>query len=256
MKIIGIDTCSEAISVGLINDDHCEHIREKAHRQQLTILVPIIKDLLERNNLTLKDLDLFAVTTGPGSFTGIRLGIATAKTLCQVSSIPAASVNTLDAIAAGDFLETLPGFNPDKWTIVIPSMDAKKNEIFTAVYARKGKETRRISGYLRKSIDGYFDFLDQIETLEMPENIQADLNPLPIITGSVFNRYNSFFEERFEGRYIKPSEEYWLPNGVTVAEIGKIMAEHGKTTGYLEITANYMRESDAKPPASLVNGNN
>lgn len=252
MKIVGIDTCSEAVSVGLVSDDTSQHIRERAHRQQLTILVPIIKNLLDKNNLALKDIDLFAVTTGPGSFTGIRLGIATVKTLCQVNQIRAASVNTLDAIAAGDFLNSIPGINPDKWTIVIPSMDAKKNEIFCCVYARKGDEIKRLSGYLKKSIDEYFNFLNTLENLEIPESIQAELNPLPLITGSVFNKYSSLFSERFDGKYLTTTDEHWFPSGLTIAKLGKAIADRGDSTGYISIVPNYMRESDAVPPASLV----
>ncbi|MCE1247513.1 MAG: tRNA (adenosine(37)-N6)-threonylcarbamoyltransferase complex dimerization subunit type 1 TsaB [Firmicutes bacterium] len=252
MKIIGIDTCSEAVSVGLVDDNKSEHIREKAHRQQLTILVPIIKNLLDRNGMKVSDVDLFAVTTGPGSFTGIRLGIATVKSLCQVNNIRAASVNTLDAIAAGDFLNSTGGIDPEKWTIVIPSMDAKKNEIFSCVYARKGSEIKRLSGYLKQSVDEYFNYLNTIENLEIPKSVQANLNPMPLITGSVFNKYGNLFEERFSGRYITTTDEHWYPNGLIVAALGKKIADKGDSTGYIGIVPNYMRESDAVPPASMV----
>jgi tRNA threonylcarbamoyl adenosine modification protein YeaZ len=100
MKILAIDTSSKICAVAILEDEKVidEIILDngKTHSENL---MPILKECLERNNLELKDMNLLAVSVGPGSFTGIRIGIASIKPISEVWNLPVASVTSLETLA-------------------------------------------------------------------------------------------------------------------------------------------------------------
>lgn len=99
MKNLAIDTSSEVCGVALLEDDKLIDDNSlnngKTHSENL---MPLIKDILERNNLELKDIGLISCVVGPGSFTGIRIGIASVKAMAEVYSIKIASVASLEIL--------------------------------------------------------------------------------------------------------------------------------------------------------------
>ena len=142
MKILGIDTSAKTSSVGICDDDKIvdELFLDKGLTHSETIL-PMIDEILTRNGLTLDDIDALAVNNGPGSFTGIRIGVAVVKGLAFEKNIPCYEVSTLDSIA----------FNcKDKNGLVVAVMDARRNQVYNANYqiidgkAEKIKDDRSI----------------------------------------------------------------------------------------------------------------
>lgn len=241
MWILGIDTCTETLDAGLLGDEVGIRLREQAPRRQLTRLIPMIGEILEKQNLNISDIDLIAVTNGPGSFTGIRLGLATVKTLAQVNNIPLAPVNTLDALACGAEGDGL----------VIPIMDARKNEVFYALYEKKGERIARISRYRKANVDDLIDaFNNKEQYSEFSEAYDLARTP-PLVTGSVFFRYRKKIDESVNVKYRLSPEETWTPNSLIIARIGKEMADQGKVIDYMQLEPKYMRKSDARPPKVL-----
>lgn len=142
MKILGIDTSAKTSSVGICDDDKIvdELFLDKGLTHSETIL-PMIDEILTRNGITLDDIDALAVNNGPGSFTGIRIGVAVVKGLAFEKNIPCYEVSTLDSIA----------FNcKDKNGLVVAVMDARRNQVYNANYqiidgkAEKIKDDRSI----------------------------------------------------------------------------------------------------------------
>ncbi|MDD6644471.1 MAG: tRNA (adenosine(37)-N6)-threonylcarbamoyltransferase complex dimerization subunit type 1 TsaB [Oscillospiraceae bacterium] len=126
MKILGIDTSAKTSSVGICDDDKIvgELFLDKGLTHSETIL-PMIDEILTRNGLTLDDIDALAVNNGPGSFTGIRIGVAVVKGLAFEKNIPCYEVSTLDSIA----------YNcKDKNGLVVAVMDARRNQVYNANY--------------------------------------------------------------------------------------------------------------------------
>lgn len=126
MKILGIDTSAKTSSVGICDDYKTvdELFLDKGLTHSETIL-PMIDEILTRNGLTLDDIDALAVNNGPGSFTGIRIGVAVVKGLAFEKNIPCYEVSTLDSIA----------FNcKDKSGLVVAVMDARRNQVYNANY--------------------------------------------------------------------------------------------------------------------------
>lgn len=126
MRILAIDTATQVESVALISEE--ELIAEYTLNCPVThakLLVGTIELLLRNSNLTINDIDGLAVSLGPGSFTGLRIGVSTVKGLALASRKPVVGVPTLDALA----------FNlPFARNLICPIIDAKKGEVYTALY--------------------------------------------------------------------------------------------------------------------------
>ncbi|MGN0476529.1 MAG: tRNA (adenosine(37)-N6)-threonylcarbamoyltransferase complex dimerization subunit type 1 TsaB, partial [Ruminococcus sp.] len=136
MKILGIDTSAKTSSVGICEDNRIvdELFLDKGLTHSETIL-PMIDEILTRNELSLDDIDALSVNNGPGSFTGIRIGVAVVKGLAFDKDIPCYEVSTLDSIA----------YNcKDKNGLVVATMDARRNQVYNANYIVSGGKIEKV----------------------------------------------------------------------------------------------------------------
>jgi tRNA threonylcarbamoyladenosine biosynthesis protein TsaB len=147
MIILGIDTATAAASVALVEDAKLigEEISSRsaasgngaAHRgNHAETLLPLIDRLLVKSGLALTDISAFAVAIGPGSFTGLRIGLSTVKGLAYGSEVPVVGVPTLEAVAAR--VNDREGF-------ICPFLDARKKEVYAALFHREGERLERVS---------------------------------------------------------------------------------------------------------------
>ena len=137
--ILNIETATKSCSVSLFNGEQLvgfkEHIsKEFSHSEMLT---GYIEDLLKDSDILFSQLVAIAVSMGPGSFTGLRIGVATAKGLCYALKIPLISVSTLQAMAFG----VAKIFKAD---LYCPMIDARRMEVYSAFYDIKNKLIREI----------------------------------------------------------------------------------------------------------------
>ena len=135
MNTLGIDTSGETLFLCLKTDELEISVKHGRGYRHAETLVPWIRSLCLDADLTPTHLDLVAVSLGPGSFTGIRIGLATAKAIASAASCAIVGVPTLDALAWG-----LRGSGET----VVPVIDARKRRVYAAVY----RGDARISGYL------------------------------------------------------------------------------------------------------------
>ena len=155
MKILAIETTGPKASVALINDNKkiCEESSEK-ELSHLQSLIPMIDNLLEKCESAISDVTHVAVSRGPGSFTGIRIGMATGKALAQALDIPMISVPTLRAFAwnALDFRG-----------LICPLFDARREQVYAgAYYWNEGSCSQAVSDDARSLTD----FLSEIERFD------------------------------------------------------------------------------------------
>ncbi len=130
MNILAFDTSTEIFSVSLrINNNSFVFSCSRGYKHSET-LVTEIESLLEKAGISIKELDLIVCPKGPGSFTGLRIGMATAKGLSLGSGIPMVTVPTMDMMAFG--LDFYKG-------IVVPVIDARKKRFYTAFYEQGNK---------------------------------------------------------------------------------------------------------------------
>ncbi len=111
MKILAVDTTTPMLTAAVWEDGvvlgEYSLNNKKAHSQKL---MPLVEQLLQETSVSLEEIDLFAAANGPGSFTGIRIGLACMKALAQVTGKPVAAVNTLEGLAYNAFGEERPVF--------------------------------------------------------------------------------------------------------------------------------------------------
>ena len=140
--ILYIETSTELCSVALSHGNNCFAVRENSEgRNHATMLTPFIDDLLNKSNVSTHQLNAVAVSSGPGSYTGLRIGLSTAKGLCYGANIPLISVSTLQAMSMGFVLQ----HNVPASTLLCPMIDARRMEVYTALFDRNGRQMKSIS---------------------------------------------------------------------------------------------------------------
>jgi len=135
--ILNIDTAVDVASVCLAKDGQALSIvKNESQNDHASWLHIAIKEIFEKNNLELGSVDAIAVTGGPGSYTGLRIGMATAKGICFALNKPLISLNTLlvMANAAKDVHKNSFGESAD---VLCPMIDARRMEVFTAIYTKE-----------------------------------------------------------------------------------------------------------------------
>ena len=126
MKILSVDTSSKICAVSILEDENI--IKENSLNNGLTHsenFMPLMEKTLKEANLTLDDIDLITCVVGPGSFTGIRIGIASIKAIAQIKYIPVVSVTSLESLS----------YNVDENCEIICSLiDARNNQVYAGIF--------------------------------------------------------------------------------------------------------------------------
>lgn len=151
MLILQIETatavCSVALSRNGITIAHAEIDSPNVHASKLTRL---IEQVMNESSLQLNQLDAVSVSKGPGSYTGLRIGVSTAKGLCYALEKPLIAIDSLHALASGYIF-----MNPElpAGSLLYPMIDARRLEVYTAVYSIKGRLLKETSA---KVLDSSF----------------------------------------------------------------------------------------------------
>lgn len=128
MRILGIETTGPFCSAALMDGEDINEIRGTERLSHLSSLTEMIDKLLTDAGLTLKDMDCIAVSTGPGSYTGIRIGVSTARALNQASGVPIVAVPTLFAFGISEYEQEEDG------KTVCPLFNARRNQVYAGAY--------------------------------------------------------------------------------------------------------------------------
>lgn len=135
MYILHIETSTKICSVALSQDGSLlSFVDEMDGSNHTSLLAPMIRDLLKSASITIKDLGAISVCSGPGSYTGLRVGGSTAKAMAYSLNIPLLSIPTLAALAWAGFKE-----HPEA-DYVLPMLDARRNEVYLNLYDRDMQE--------------------------------------------------------------------------------------------------------------------
>lgn len=132
-RIILIETSTALCSVALAEEGSIVAYRESsAPKAHASLTAVFIKEMLQERGITLADCDAVCVSMGPGSYTGLRVGVSTAKGLCFGSGKPMLAVGTLDTLAAQ--ASDVVSSNAPEYKYIIPMVDARRMEVYTAVF--------------------------------------------------------------------------------------------------------------------------
>ncbi|MDG2139021.1 MAG: tRNA (adenosine(37)-N6)-threonylcarbamoyltransferase complex dimerization subunit type 1 TsaB [Flavobacteriales bacterium] len=215
--ILNIETSTKACSVAIHNDGKLLNCKESvteefSHSEKLLLF---ISDVMNESRISFSQLNAVAVSMGPGSYTGLRIGVSTAKGLCYALDIPLISVSTLQAMAYGML-------SVSKADLFCPMIDARRMEVYSAFFDSDNIMVREVqadivdgSSYdveLRKKVIFFGDGSDKLKDVIKHKNaiFQSDFYPSAEFIGVL--SYNKFVESNFEDvAYFEP---YYLKDFV------------------------------------------
>lgn len=152
MKILAVDTSSSICSVAILEDNNLiiekHNDDEKTHSQKL---MPLIDEIFKESNLSLDDINLLACGQGPGSFTGIRIGISTVKAFADVKNIPLIGVTSLESLA----------YNVEQDGLIASVIDAKHDNVYFGLYELKNGIYSTVCEPISDSITNIINLLKQ-----------------------------------------------------------------------------------------------
>ena len=222
MKILSVDSSAIVASVALSDDGRllAEYTLNNKNTHSETLL-PMIESLLSFFSMSADDVDLFAVSTGPGSFTGVRIGTATVKGLAFAKGKPCVGVSTLEAIAYN--LRFHKG-------IVCPVMNARRSQVYTAIFRSDGEKLERLTDDLAISIS-------ELDTM------LAEYNEEIVLAGDGYD----ICEKGFATTSVRPvTERLRHQSAFSVAEAALYAYKSGKHCSDAELGVEYLRPSQAE----------
>ena len=218
MIVLAVESSAIAASVALQKDEHLlaelTLNRGNTHSENL---LPMVETLLARFDMTIDDIDLFAVSTGPGSFTGVRIGVATIKGLAFGKGKPCVGVSTLEALA-----ENL-AFLRDG--LICPVMNARRNQVYTALF-RGGKRLLPDSA---------------ISVEELEEILSAYPEPVWLV-GDGYDLVTA----QIKHSYFPLPERLQLQSAASVAAVALRTAKEGTVVDDARLSPVYLRPSQAE----------
>lgn len=147
VKILGIDTSTNFLSIGIYGDNNVYEYNLELGRKHSSLLILTIKRILEALGWDAGDIDYFVCGLGPGSFTGIRVGLATIKGLAWSLNKPTVGIPTLDILASGVDVPGRP---------IVPVIDAKRGLVYCSIYKIKDNIQKRVAPYMLLAEDDFF----------------------------------------------------------------------------------------------------
>ena len=224
MKILAFETSAKAASVALV--DNGKLLGESYQNTGLThsqTLMVMAEELLKSCNLSVRDVEAVAVAAGPGSFTGVRIGVAAAKGFAWGGELPCYGVSTLEAMALS--LGAWDGY-------VVPAMDARRNQVYTAIFRAEKGVLSRVEEDMAISLE------------ELKEKIKNFSEPVFLVGDGAVLCYNTLLEE--VPGLVLPPEHRMHQRATGVALAAQAMADAGDPGNGGSLTPNYLRLSQAE----------
>jgi len=222
MKILAFDTSGNTASVAVLDESNILAEFNINHKKNHSLtLMPLIESALSCVALSLNDCTHIALSHGPGSFTGLRMGGATAKALAHGTGLPIVAVPTLDALAYNIFMES---------EIIAPIMDAKRKEIYGCIYLCENGKLKQLTPYLN---EGFTEFLDRAKSLDSHVSFLGD---------GCFVHGEAIVKHGFS---VAPSNNLLQ----RASSVGLLALKHitkGKTLSYSELELEYLRKPQAQ----------
>ena len=128
MKILAVDTSSAICSVALLDDDKLiDEINLDNGRTHSENLMPLVDEIIRKNNLAVNDIEFIACCVGPGSFTGIRIGVSSIKAIAEILNVKLAQVTSLETLAA----------NVENEETIVSLIDARNNQVYCGIFDKE-----------------------------------------------------------------------------------------------------------------------
>ena len=224
MRILAIDTSSQVASVAILENEkllgEMTINHPKTHSQKL---MPIIETLSLSLDLKIADMDTIAVAGGPGSFTGVRIGLSAAKALAHPFNLPVVMVSSLKGLAYN-----LPGYDG----VVCPILDARRGEVYTAAYRWQG--------------DSLITMIDDqpMHLSELLDRLKEGHAQRIVFLGDAAEKFKDQIHSELGARAVIAPPSHSMQKASSVAMVALRNPNSG--VKYDEVKANYLRRSEAE----------
>lgn len=227
MKILAIDTATAVSTVALLDEDRVlSEIIINSKKNHSEKLMTLTHEVISTTDYTIKDIDLFACSIGPGSFTGLRIAIATIKGLAQGLNKPVIGVSTLESLAFN--IQYNNG-------IVCPIIDAQRDEVYCGMYRWDNNKLIAINDERVININ---DLLYELHSLG---------ERVTLIGDGIFK----IPDDKINGLLQKSHISFRMPRASSIANIALLKYKGGIIQNYHEIEPNYIRKSQAEVQLEL-----
>ena len=226
MKILAFDSTAKTASVAVTEED--KTLLSYSIDNGLTqseLLLPMAEAALKSLRLGFSDIDAYAVTVGPGSFTGVRIGVALVKGLAFGRDIPCISVSTLEALA-----ENLRGIHG----VIVPCMDARRSQVYTAIFESDGEEMKRVTEDLPIPISELYERLSGYGDRDI------------YLVGDGYDITRRTLSQMGLASLKATPPLLRLQNAASVGAVAKRMLDEGKTATDTTLTPIYLRLPQAE----------
>jgi len=222
MKVLGVDTSTMTAGIGIVEEDEIlVGVKFSVKITYSEILLSCIDQALKNVSLKIDDIDGLAISIGPGSFTGLRIGLSTLKGLSFATGKPLVSILSLDALAYLSLYCQYP---------VVTMLDAKKNQVYAAIYETNDGELKRQSDYLVIDV----------------EDLVKRISQKTLFVGPGAKLYQKRLIELLGDKAYFSLAEQSLPSGATVALLGSRKLILGQFEDIVNLEPFYLRKSEAE----------
>lgn len=225
VKILAIDTSTEVSTVALIDESHLlSEIVINSNRNHSEKLMLLVDDVIKSTGYSIKDIDLFSCSVGPGSFTGLRISIATVKGLAQSLGKHVLGISTLEAIA----------FNiMDYNNIICPVIDAQRDQVYTSMYKWENNKLNNLTGEMVLSIESLLNEIKQ-------------KGKKVILVGNAIHKFSTQQLKDIQGLIEVAPVSHRMPRASSVGNLAMIKYQMGLRQSNYDLVPNYIRKSQAE----------
>ncbi len=246
MYILAIETTGKYGTAAVIGDDGCIYsASSETEMNHLRDIISISDEAIRKAGISKQDLTHIAASKGPGSFTGIRIGVTTARTLAQILGIPCIAVSSLEAMAE----RVMDAACDAGASYVVPIINARRHQVYAGIWELIRSEdsarcTLRPAGEERQYM--IEELLDELKSRQQ-NDMQKDGVLTVYFTGDGIDAYDDIIHDALpKGSYFEAAEEIRYQHAENVAEAAYHKAECGRTVSYNELLPEYMRLAEAE----------
>jgi tRNA threonylcarbamoyladenosine biosynthesis protein TsaB len=230
MKILSIETATLLGGVAVLSaaSGLIAEVRLNVKSTHSERLMTVINSVMEKTSLPLQDIDSFAVSIGPGSFTGLRIGVSAVKGFAYATGKPIVAVPTLEALAWNLAYSRYP---------VCTMLDARKREVYAAVFRWEREGFQRVAAEMSAGVEWLLEYMER-EWRQPGEKI--------LFTGEGALLHRDMIIRRLGGEALFPPPDKMLPSPASVAYLGLQKALRGEFSEPVSLVPCYIRKSEAE----------
>ena len=223
MKILALDTSTLMATCAVIHGDvligEFSLNQDMSHSERL---VPMIKEVLENLNLKIEDIDLYGVSTGPGSFTGLRIGVATVKGFAHLFNKPVIGISTLEGLA----------FNLPHNEIVVPMIDARRDRVYTGIYTWEKGRIKTIKSPDVIEVDELLEILGKYDKIA--------------VNGDGSKLYEERIKSKLGDKVLFSTIGQNSCKASSIGELALLKYKEGYEDNYFTLVPDYLRQTQAE----------